>query len=205
MKPGASHPTSLLFEHYVVRAIVALCSIAAHTTLDDVRDDMRDASAILIRLTTAALSDESGDSMEEIRIWCDRMAVTLDTLIIDDGLLHIRPSARLAIIRLRSLLPQQTESTPRAIPEIPVAPQVRKTKTLPQASSVDLNRNQKKIFDFVSQHPNVRTRELVGSLSPALSDRTIKRCLKELVGLGILERVQIQGAVSYCVPSHENA
>lgn len=193
MKPGSLRPSSVLFEHYVVRVIVSLCSIASRTTLHDVRDDMRDASAILIRLTALALADESEESREEIRIWCDRMTTTLDALPIGDELLHVCPTARLAVIRLRSLIPVPAEAKAPAVSAKKIPTKPTPTRGIPAHTTA----HQKKILECVRQHPNMRTRELLSRLVPGLSDRTVKRCLKELVAAGSLERVKDQGAVSY--------
>ena len=69
-------------------------------------------------------------------------------------------------------------------------------KPKPIRSSLRSNSNKERIFSFIKHSPNVRTREVVDEFS-ALSDRTVKRNLKELTDEGFLKRKSGGGAVHY--------
>lgn len=183
----------VMLEHYLIRAVMSLSSAAAKTDLDDVRDDLRDAAALLIRLAIA------GPASLAVQDWCDRTLSLLDSLGDLDG--QTVSSARLAILRLRSTLltsfpeKEKSHTSPAGLSEVKA----------PRPRLGALGNNSKKILEFVKDNPDVRTRELVAHFLPALSARTIKRCLKELVDGGALERLQHEGAVLYRMRSGQHS
>lgn len=178
----------VLLEHYLIRTIMSLSVAAVKTDLDDIRDDLRDAAALLIRLAMANPVDIA------VRDWCDRTLGLLETMDkFDEPTIS---SARLAVLRLRSILLAATsdKNATGAASEITEAKIVR-----PRLGS--LGDNPKKIVEFVKANPDVRTRELVTNFLSMMSERTIKRCLKELVECGMLEHLRREGAVLYRVRS----
>ena len=177
----------VLLEHYLIRTVMSLSAAAAKTDLDDIRDDLRDAAALLIRLAMANPADIA------VRDWCDRTLGLLETMDKSDE--QIISSARLAVLRLRSILLG-------AALDKNVVPKTIEAKIIrPRLGS--LGNNPKKIAEFVKANPDVRTRELVTNFITTMSERTIKRCLKELVDCGMLEHLRREGAVLYRVRSSE--
>ncbi len=168
----------VILEQYMVRAIMALSSSATAVADDDLREDLRDSAAMLVRLAM----DRSADNLRE---WCDRTIVLLD-----DSLVHeverLSP-AKLAVLRLRSaLLPAVTAS-----PSAPVADKK------PAATAVSSGKSQQRILEAIMSNPDARPSELVAALWSAMSERTVKRCLKEMVDSGILRKIQTDGSVRY--------
>lgn len=60
----------------------------------------------------------------------------------------------------------------------------------------DRSGNKEKIYNYIKRSPNSRTKDIVYEFS-ILSERTVKRNLKELVGDGLLKRVSKNKAVYY--------
>jgi hypothetical protein len=176
------HP-SIMLEHYMVRAVMALSNAAAKVGVDDLRDDLRDSAAVLVRLAISSVSEE------ELREWCDRTVMLLDGISPTE--LPTLSSVQLSVIRVRSSLPKQPASPPRpAIATKPAASRPLKEF---------LSDNQKKIIEFMRTNPEVRIRELMAALLSSMSERTIKRSLKELTTKGTLKRIQDADGVRYCL------
>ena len=71
-----------------------------------------------------------------------------------------------------------------------------KHKTAPQILKADSNKE--KIFNFVKRTPDVRAKDVMNKFH-ALSGRTVKRNLKELISEGFLRKKLEGGAVYYLV------
>ncbi len=69
-------------------------------------------------------------------------------------------------------------------------------KTKPDRSTLKPDSNKERIFNFIRKSPQVRTKEVVSEFS-ALSGRTVKRNLKELIDEGFLKRKTDGEAVHY--------
>jgi hypothetical protein len=177
---------SVIMEQQVIRAVVSLCSVAAQSELDDVRDDMRDAAALLVRLATPNGSAPGN----ELRRWCDDTLATLDILSASgDAPSRTISAAQLSVLRLRSWAP---------VPASKVVPPKKPAANRDIASSArSLNGNQKKILQFIAGHAPARTKEIIENFTGTLSDRTVKRALKELADLSLIRRSEFQGSVSY--------
>ena len=173
----------VILEQYVVRTIMTLSTAAHRVELDGLRDDLCDSAAMLIRLAI----DQSSEIA--LREWCDRTVTLLDGVALSD--LPMLSSAKLSVLRLRSSLAKEVKNEPAAT-AAPVVPAKRQPKT-------DLNKNQARLRDFIQGRPNIRMRELLAALKPEISERTIKRCLKDMVASGALERAQVDGLVQYSV------
>ena len=61
---------------------------------------------------------------------------------------------------------------------------------------INLAGNKEKILNYIKRAPNSRTKDIIYEFS-VLSERTVKRNLKELVGGGLLKRVSKDKAVYY--------
>jgi hypothetical protein len=176
--------SSVILEQTIIRAVVSLCSFAAHTDVDDVRDDVRDSAATLIRLCMDGARNE-----EDIRQWCTHTLGLLDMCASDASLsVRAHASAHVAVLRVQALIgsAEEAQPTPKAQPKAPRAAR-------------SLNANQKKLLACIQEHPDIRTKDLVERFSQQLSDRSVKRVLKELLEAGALERTQNEGAVLYRV------
>ena len=169
-----------LIQQQVIRTIVALCAVAAQTDSLDVRDDMRDEAAALVYL--------SGNSeTEPIRRRCEILAARLGALALDETQLQSTIlSAHAQILRLLAAFPVQVSKKSEPVP-------VRVPPHKPVGPAKNLASNQKKILGYVGEHPNIRTKEITDHFSGILSDRTVKRCLKDLVSAGVLMRTDIKG------------
>lgn len=167
---------------------MSLSVAAAKTELDDVRDDLRDSAALLIKLAMA------GSASMAVSDWCNRVISLLDSLDgLDDATIS---SVRLSVLRLRSTL---SVNNSKGAAVCPMTEMLDIEGARPKLDS--FGNNPKKIAEFIKANPDVRTRELVSHFTPILSVRTIKRCLKELVDGGILERLHREGAVLYRIQS----
>jgi len=188
----------ILVEQYIIRTLMIFCAIAAASDRDDVRDDARDAATALIRLYAAMIATGiTSETRQAVREWCGRTSHLLDMCIAGvDVADHQLSTAQLAVLRLQVMVVDRHESASKVARPAPS----REKVSIPKSGTKEpLHGNQKKILEFLRAHPDVRTRELIAHFSSSLSDRTIKRYLKELVALGILEREQHQGAVVYRV------
>jgi len=63
---------------------------------------------------------------------------------------------------------------------------------------IELNANEEKILDYIKQSPNIRVKEIVDEFS-VLSERTVKRSLKELVNVGLLKKRTENKTIYYYV------
>jgi hypothetical protein len=66
----------------------------------------------------------------------------------------------------------------------------------PLKKEINLSGNKEKILNYIKRSPNSRTKDIIYEFS-VLSERTVKRNLKELVGDGLLQRVSKDKAVYY--------
>jgi len=176
--------SSVILEQSIIQAVISLSTFAARLEEDDVRDDIRNMVATLIRLCL------SGQSDQDVRQWCISSLELLDTLASDE---HIPQSSRsvayVGVLRLQAALPAIKSSSAPAMKTV--------NKVMPARAVRTLHANEKKILQFIKEHPRVRTKELVERFDQTLSDRTIKRVLKELVARGSVRRIEQDNAVLY--------
>jgi hypothetical protein len=156
----------------------------------DVRDDMRDEAGSLVHLwVLASPARPNGDDLfGHIRDWCVRLTQRLEELSHEElQPLEAVLAAQASVLRLQTAIPG------------PVAPARMVVQHTPptRTPSPDLGGNQKRVLAFVREHPDVRTKELIEHFSDTLSDRTVKRCLKDLVSAGVLVRAEHDGSVQY--------
>jgi len=172
---------------HLVRAVTALCAYAAVCGDEDARAELNDDAAFAVHVWTAA----SGDiRAAELRDWCGQAMGALERLrgpgIAHRGLLR----ASVALLRLRASLP-----APESAPAKAFRPVSRSKESAPRP--VTLGTNQKRLLEALRAAGPVRTRDLITQLAGQLSDRTIKRGLKELAVAGLIRRTESGGAVIY--------
>jgi len=64
--------------------------------------------------------------------------------------------------------------------------------------SLELNQSKKKILEFIRSYPNIRTKDIITEFN-ALSDRTVKRNLTDLLRTGLVKkRVDNKAVYYYC-------
>ena len=65
-----------------------------------------------------------------------------------------------------------------------------------QKKDISVSGNKERIYNYIKRSPNSRTKDIIYEFS-VLSDRTVKRNLKELVSEGLVRRVAKDKAVYY--------
>ena len=191
--------TDSIIERQAIRAALALAIASAHAQTPDAIADMRDEAAQLIGLCIK----ESGEP-DAIRQWCEDASVFIERLS-SDGYLPRRSAltAGAAILRLRLAVVRISGSSTRAS-DVPVRAAKKKVVQQKIVPIVLPEGNQKTVMEFIAAHPDIRTKDLVDALKGSLSPRSIKRCLKELLGAGLLHRKKLDdGSVLYRVDSRE--
>lgn len=106
--------------------------------------------------------------------------------------------ARQALLRLARVFSTKKEKTR------PITQPVKNTSEhasppKPRQELLDqphLSENQEKIFKFIRQSPNVRAKDIIDGFG-LLSDRTVKRSLKELINSGLIKKKEENRAVYY--------
>lgn len=174
---------------HLVRTVTALCAFAAVCD-DDARIELTDDAAFAVHIWTATAGDVR---LNELRDWCAQTAGGLERMRGPGREHRALLRASLALLRLRSAL---------TVPEKTVAPV--KSLSRPSAPRKDvpprpasLGANQKRLLEALRTAGPIRTRDLITHLAGQLSDRTIKRGLKELAVAGIVRRTESGGAVTY--------
>lgn len=98
---------------------------------------------------------------------------------------------KLNLIRLHH---RPVQPAPKPIENKPVAPAVKnfKPRNLRESS------NKERIFNFIKRSPNSRTKEIIEEFN-ILSERTVKRNLKELTTEGLVRKLAKDNGVYYSV------
>lgn len=116
-----------------------------------------------------------------------KMVPPTPLLFADHALLRLR-------LELTSAVPQKIKKETESAPKKEIAARPQRTKK--EKKEMKLNTNQEGIFNFVKRFPNVRTKDVIEQFS-AISQRTVKRNLKELVSSGFLHKRSENKAVFY--------
>ncbi|MEK7637919.1 MAG: BlaI/MecI/CopY family transcriptional regulator [Patescibacteria group bacterium] len=188
--------TDSIIERQAIRAALALAVASAHGQAADAIADMRDEAVQLIGLCI-----KSSDETDVIRLWCDDASALIERLS-SDGYLPRRSalSAAAAVLRLRLAVARKSVSADRD--DAPAQKPKKKIASPATKPPVSVVGNQKVVMDYVSEHPEIRTKDLIDALKKSLSPRTVKRCLKELCDADALHRTrQDDRSVSYRVDS----
>ena len=90
-----------------------------------------------------------------------------------------------------------TEASRRASSKIPPHKNTEEVSDEPRLSDT-----QEKIFEFIRKSPNVRAKDIIDGFG-LLSDRTVKRSLKELINSGLIKKKEENRAVYY-FPAERN-
>jgi DNA-binding transcriptional ArsR family regulator len=179
-----------------IRAVMALCRYAERTDDRDFQGDIADECAILLDVATA--TSDSQPAM--IQSWCVRMQNMLRRLSpnTSDGESFAR--AELAVLRLRSAVVVSPKALVR--PSEPLRVKKISSGNFSRPSSAKrsgngVGENQKKVLSWLREHPGARPKDLIAHFVGSLSDRTIKRSLKDLTGAGLLRRIERDDSVVY--------
>ncbi len=188
--------TDSIIERQAIRAALALAVASAHGQVADAIADMRDEATQLIGLCIR--DDGAPDAMRQ---WCDGASVLVERLSVD-GYLPRRPalSAAAAILRLRLAVTRKLIPDVRRASDAPARAAKKKIVLPVVRTPVTVEGNQKVVLEFITGHPDIRTKDLIDSFGGTLSSRTVKRCLKELSSAGVLHRTRgDDGSVLYRV------
>ena len=129
------------------------------------------------------------DSLLELLDYLEHSKLTAAT-----PLLYARKNLlafKLDLIRLQNQKVRTVTKTKESNPIVP-APKNLPPKNLKESS------NKERIFNFIKHSPDARTRDIVGQFS-ILSERTVKRNLKELITEGLIHKRSKDSAVYYSI------
>lgn len=180
-----------IIERQAIRTAVALAAASSHGQSPEVIADLRDEAVNLIGLCVHASS-----GAEEIRVWCDG-ATALVTRLVSTGSIPeeqvLQVSA--AVLRLRLASARASSALEKKSHSVPT-----KKAEEPRPAPVKLGENQRKVVDFLAEHPGIRAKDLVVALGATFSPRSVKRYLAELASLNVIRRSTLEdGGVAYSV------
>lgn len=139
------------------------------------------------------ISSYVAQSAGDIRVATDSLLELLDYLehskmVAATPLLYARRSLfafKLQLIRIQPRQPAAEKERKAVSPDVP---KVKK--------EINLSGNKQKILNYIKRSPDSRTKDIIYEFS-VLSDRTVKRNLKELVSEGLVKKVAKDNAVYY--------
>lgn len=171
---------------HLVRTIIALCALAA-TTDEDARAELADESV------EALQAGGTVNGAETLRVWCTTANALIERLRTSGANEHACTRASVALLRLRTALPLAVS------PKDPIVsvPAHSSRRTVIATDPDVITKNQQRILDALQQVGPSRTRDLVAHVAGTLSDRTVKRSLKELVAAELVCRNEKDGAIVY--------
>jgi len=174
---------------HLVRAVTALCAFAAACGDEDARGELTDDAAFAVHIWTSAAGDAR---IGDLRDWCGQTAVTLERMRGPGREHRALLRAAVALLRLRAALPVPEKPAP-----VKSAPRKEVARKEPVPRPASLGANQRRLLDALRTTGPIRTRDLIAHLAGQLSDRTVKRSLKELAAAGLIRRTESGGAVTY--------
>jgi hypothetical protein len=151
----------------------------------------------------AAHSDRRAIGRDYIRA-CKEMAAALEAigyLNIADSILVATAHERL-LVYLRDLVADVKRNLVKNNASVPVSEPTTRPESSPVLSPKTLqskkvrNPTQEKILEFVKQAPDCRPKDIIGEFS-ALSQRTVKRSLKELSDAGLIVKKTAEDKAVY--------
>ena len=172
-----------------VRAVLALCQLAARCDADDIRTDITDEAAALIDVTIGLPADARFDA---VAVWCRQTVGWLERLKgtggIDEPAL-LRALAR--VLRLQAASDEQ--------PQKKIEQRARAKRREPAVEVAgEPTAGQQRIVEWLKANPGVRNRALVAHFTGEISPRTVKRILTKLLAMGLVRRSELAtGGVSY--------
>lgn len=168
-------------EQQIVRAVLSLVQAATNQENQDLRDDLLDDAAILIRMgidkDTAVLTRFCRETATHIE-----RAVTTPHIVI----------ARVIQCLLRI-------ASSASIPDNPPVPKQPRQKVPLTLAGSRGHENRQKIIVHIREHADVRMGDIVTAFSGVFSDRTVKRALKDLMAQGMIKRFKQEGVIRYKV------
>jgi hypothetical protein len=192
--------TERTLERQAIRAALALAAASAHGRTPEAIADMREEAGELLEFWVGDYGAERNDRDALCR-WCDDSIAMVQRLSSAGSVSEqFALNAAAAILRFRLAVVHQRPKPAPHTPSKTVTPRTAKKNS----TSESVQKKQRMVFDYIAQHPNMRTKDLVEALEKSLSIRTMKRCLKELVASGTLRRAKLDdGGVSYSVDTKD--
>ncbi len=154
---------------------------------------------------------EGGDSVTQLEL-LQRVVTSIDgTLETIEDLVHLgllktsplslRTGKHLLLMKLNALSEMgKLREISRPVTQVkPVENRqeiLENTKVVAVKKDSKLNPSKQKILDFIKSYPNTRTKDIIQEFS-ALSDRTVKRNLTELIHTGVIQKRVDNKAVYY--------
>ncbi|HAU07809.1 MAG: hypothetical protein A2568_03430 [Candidatus Yanofskybacteria bacterium RIFOXYD1_FULL_44_17] len=133
----------------------------------------------------------------------DKMLETLDYLehlkTVSPGplLLAKKNFLRLKLDILKSASEVQGDGD-KLIKKVPAQKLPQKKNLIQRQANQDLSPTKERILEFIKQVPSVRTKQVIEEFN-LISERTVKRSLKELTDQGFIQRKEDNKAVRYSV------
>jgi hypothetical protein len=176
------------FLQQIIRAVLALSQLAVRCDADDVRSDLTDEVAALVDIV---ISTPSGERLtDSLTTWCRRTGDWLQRLR------SVPDIDQPALLRAQEKILRLLASADVRPPQKSVARRVAVPR--PTAGDEEPNSTQGRVLAWLRENPGMRTRALVANFSGEFSDRTVKRSLTKLVGLGLVARRESEdGGVRY--------
>jgi len=172
-----------------VRAVLALCQLAARCDVDDIRTDILDEAAVLIDVSIGLPAETRTES---VAAWCRQTAGWLSRL---EGIGGVdEPSLLRAQARVLRL---QASADGAQQPQKRIASAVRKKRRTGTPIG-EPTKGQVRILEWLRSNPGTRSGELVEHFAGDFSPRTVKRSLSNLVATGLVQRSKTEtGGVRY--------
>ena len=181
-------------ERQAIRAAVALASASSRAATPEAIADLREEASQLIGL---CIRQTGADAL---RAWCAEASDMLTRLSEEDALPQpLLLAASAAVLHLRLGAARLPTPAVAATPSGTGNARRRSAHTAtPRPAAI--GGNKRKVVQFITEHPDIRTKDLVDGLKGTLSPRSIKRYLKELVASGAIRRSETgDGGVAYSV------
>jgi len=185
-----------MIQRQAIRAAVALASASTLGQTPEVIADLRDEAAQLIGLCV-----HPSASPDELRGWCEDATALVSRLVAagsipEEQVLQVSAAVlrlKLAVSRAKVAVLEKKSHAPSP---------AKRAAEEPKREPVVLGDNQKKVVAYITDHPDVRTKDIIDAHAGTFSARSIKRYLAELVSLGVIRRTELaEGGVTYSVKS----
>ncbi len=177
-----------LFERQALRVALALAAASGYGNTPDAIADMREEAIQIIDMCVRVPADG-----EMVQHWCDDVVGMLNRFI-SVGAVHESAALRAiaSVLRFRLCISKSIQGASKITSS--------QKKTEKPKRTIPLQKTALSVLAYIKEHPQIRAKEIVGALQGALSERTVKRSLKDLAELGRVRRIRhADGGVSYIV------
>lgn len=118
-----------------------------------------------------------------------------DAVLVRMGQERLLGYVRQIIVDIKNI-PAEPPATRSAAPAQSLPPRVQTPAKAARPRSLDRNKTHEKILEFVRRVPDCRPKDIIGEFS-ALSQRTVKRSLKELSEMGLIVKKTTEDKAVY--------